>query len=161
MLKFRRALMARKQKGFTLIELMIVVAIIGILAAIAIPNFLKFQARARTTEAKANLKGYYNAAKARFAETTKYTCDNCDWAPEPNYKYTYFINSTTVLTATGNTCDQSGMETAAQDDPDSANNFNGGFTASAAANIDGDAYCDGWNINDANNLTNSRNDVNN
>jgi type IV pilus assembly protein PilA len=57
-----------RRGGFTLIELMIVVAIIGILAAIAIPNFLKFQLRSKTGEAKTNLAALRTAEEGYFAE---------------------------------------------------------------------------------------------
>jgi type IV pilus assembly protein PilA len=50
-------------RGFTLIELMIVVSIIGVLASIAIPSFLRFQARARQAEVSTNLKSLYTSMR--------------------------------------------------------------------------------------------------
>ena len=60
------------QKGFTLIELMIVVAIIGILAAIAIPNFLRYQATSRQSEARTDLGGIFVAETSFFGERSRY-----------------------------------------------------------------------------------------
>ncbi len=80
-----------KSKGFTLIELMIVVAIIGILAAIAIPNFIRFQARSKQSEAKTNLKALFTAQKSWFAEKDRYETNGAaiGFAPEAGNRYHY------------------------------------------------------------------------
>ncbi len=64
--------MQKKEGGFTLVELMIVVAIIGILAAIAIPAFLRYIKQSKTSEAEAIMKKMSEGSKAYFTSEQKY-----------------------------------------------------------------------------------------
>ena len=85
-------------KGFTLIELMIVVAIIGILAAIAIPNFLKYQCKAKQSEAKTNLGSLRVAQEAYFAEYDKYkqATTGIGFTIKGTQRYTYAVTGTST-----------------------------------------------------------------
>lgn len=69
----------------------ILVAVVGILAAIAIPNFLKYQCVAKQSEAKANLSGLFTAQKAFYGEYGFYTTDlkALNWEPTGTPMYLY------------------------------------------------------------------------
>lgn len=65
------------RRGFSLVELMVSVAIIGILSSIAVPSFKRFSAKARQTEAKTMIAAMYTTEKSFYAEWSSYTY--CLW----------------------------------------------------------------------------------
>jgi type IV pilus assembly protein PilA len=79
-----------QHRGFTLIELMIVVSIIGVLASIAIPSFLRMQARARQAEVGTNLKSFYTALRTvqRKPPTDMHAVG---FAPDRGNRYSYHL----------------------------------------------------------------------
>jgi type IV pilus assembly protein PilA len=137
-----KKLHARKG-GFTLIELMIVVAIIGILAAIAIPNFLRFQLKAKSSEGKTNIAAIRTAEQSYYSEFGVYVStanatpttaptsakqtfgvpdpglDRIGWSPEGQVYFNYMVG-----------IDAGGIGTA--------------FMASAEADIDANATPQVW-----------------
>ena len=123
-----------RRGGFTLIELMIVVAIIGILAAIAIPNFLRFQLKAKSSEGKTNLSAIRTAEESYYAEYGEYvSADASPAVTNDNLKtnFTHAVAGTGFevvgWSPEGDVFFNYAVETAAGDD---------GYMASAAADID-------------------------
>lgn len=96
--------------GFTLVELMVVVAIIGILSAIAIPNFKTYQAKAKTSEAKIQLASIYQAEISLQSDFDSFaTClgDAGYVAPKDNYYALGFPaagGGIAIVTSNGGTC---------------------------------------------------------
>ncbi len=136
-----------KKSGFTLVELMIVVAIIGFLAVVAVPSFMRFLSKAKRAEAYVNLGTIYTAQKSHWAEHGTYSKtlsgkDGVGWKPEGDHHYTYgFAGQEGSNYFKGKLpADLSALS--------NAHASQNAFTAVAIADIDGDGKSDVISIND-------------
>jgi type IV pilus assembly protein PilA len=117
----------KRQDGFTLVELMVVVAIIGLLSAVAIPNFKKYQAKSKTSEAKLQLSAIYTAMQSWYSDYDNYA--NClnlmgfDPAVEQRSRY-YAVGFPIGVQPAGNTASVTNGAPATCDDVSVGNNGN-------------------------------------
>ena len=113
----------RETKGFSLVELAIIVLIIGIIASISIPLYLGYRKKAITIEAGTNLIALYRYQINYFAEYDNFASDlsALGFFPQSNKYYEYEITESSQT----------------------------GFTARASANIDNDPVLDVWTLNDS------------
>lgn len=87
-----------RKRGFTLIELLIVVAIIAILAAIAVPNFLEAQTRAKVSRVKADVRSAATALEAYYIDWNSYPYDGYNYDGSAAHDYNYWYIPTDVST---------------------------------------------------------------
>jgi prepilin-type N-terminal cleavage/methylation domain-containing protein len=129
--------------GFTLIELMIVVVIIGILAALAVPRFMKVASKAKQSEAKGLLKQIYTMQEAYFGLHETYCLNGVSASAAAQLAYAQ-IHVEVMVPA---------RYTYLMTCPDRAH-----FTCTATANIDTDPTVDTWTIDQAGTLVNTIDD---
>lgn len=91
--------MRKIMKGFTMLELMVCIAIIAILSSMSIPSFMKLQARAKQAEAMTNLRNVYSMEKAYLQEFSIYSTNVAllGFAPERGNRYRYILSSAGIL----------------------------------------------------------------
>jgi type IV pilus assembly protein PilA len=130
--------------GFSLIELMVVIAIIAFLSMISMPSFFKFLAKAKRAEAYITLRSLHMAEKAYWHEHGTYTkrlfSEGLNWKPEGVLQYTYGFNGGGDTAVVGDLKAPSSALAGSHAGKDS-------FTIAAAADIDGDGDLDIITIN--------------
>ncbi len=140
-----------KRSGFSLIELMVVVAIIAFLAMIAVPNFNRFLAKAKRAEAYMNLSSIYAAEKAYYAEHGKYSDvlngeGGIGWKSEGKTYYTYGFAGADGRNHFVGKLGASGAQL------QGSRADKNGFVAVAAGDIDGDGDADIITVDEKNNV---------
>jgi prepilin-type N-terminal cleavage/methylation domain-containing protein len=130
----------KQLRGFTLIELMIVVAIIGILAAVAIPAFMDYMKKSKATEATVQLNKLGKNSKAHYIANATYLVASSDTPPA--------APATCGTRMTGAWTDSAWMQLDFQVDEPSLFQYNyvGAATNSASATAVGDLDCDNTKI---------------
>ena len=144
----------KNQAGFTLIEMMVAVAIVGILAAIVIPAYKSFIGNARQSEAKSNLGGIFvnqttfKASEGRFGGMPQILFSVAGSTNRYTYRSQSTDNTGAPAPQPGDVINASvGVPTADNTTYPAASSAQG-FTATATADIDGDPTNDEWYVND-------------
>lgn len=141
------------QRGYTLIELMVTLAILGLLAGIAIPTYMRYQAKARQAEAGTNLGAIFVTETAFFGEASRYsnfTEAGFSLAAASN-RFTYRAEQTDSAGLSTGTVQviNAAIGSVTPDNtivPAGSNLLQ--FTATATANLDEDATVDQWHVDD-------------